>query len=506
MFDIPYNLSLNDNEYYSVLSIVYIQVEKLLKNPLHIHYTDHSIEHSIRIVNIISKIIENINVKFNEEEKFILLAAILLHDIGMQTPDYADLGELPLDIEGLEKIRKKHHEYSENLIIDSIQYSEGETYFLGLNSKEEFVDDIALVAKYHRKMDIGSLDNDVIGDKVIRLRLLCALIRLGDCLDLDYRRVDIKRLLVFTNIPIESKFYWYSHHYVNGLLIETQKIHIYFKFPKCYESKKEFTNQFIEYMENEVKKQIDEVYDILDKYNIRFYKDIIIHKQFSNAQKKMPTELEEYINASRDKDVYRGVIYGKLNITTRKDLLGAYVQSLNGTESFRNMVMGPYFLSPKWYRERVNANCNHEDFDSKFFDFIIEKTNKEINENIKLIFSNTNRYEMKIKQILTPREYKTFFEEVLYNMKLVWGEDAERGPMLCCVDPGYMHIITSSDNCAIITQRAGSLDPTHQGYITSDREEIVKINKNFDDIFNYNYSTQKLELQKLEKFVRSFLE
>ncbi|MDE7423562.1 MAG: HD domain-containing protein [Lachnospiraceae bacterium] len=505
MFEIPDNLRLINDEYYSVLSVIYVQVEKLLKNPLHIHYTDHSITHSIRIANIISQIIENIDVHFNEEEKFILLAALLLHDIGMQTPDYADLGELPLNIEGLEKIRKKHHEYSEKLIIDSIQCSEEEAYFLGLNSKEEFVDDIALVAKYHRKMDIAVLDNDVIGDKIIRLRLLCALIRLGDCLDLDYRRVNIKRLLVFTNIPIESKFYWYAHHYVSGLLIQTQKIHIYFKFPKQYESRDEFTNKIIEYMTSEIRNQIDEVYDILDEYNIRFYKDIKVNKQYSKAQKRMPVELEEYIATANAESVYRGVIYGKLNITNRKDLLGAYVQSLKNTESFRNMVMGPYFLAPQWYRERVNANCNHEDFDSRFFEFVRKKAGIAVNENIKLIFTNTRRYEVKVKDILTPSEYNRFFEDVLENMRIVWGEYAERGPMLCCVDPGYMHIITSADNCAIITQRAGIMDPTHQGYITTDKDEIGRINQSFDDIFNYNYSTQELELKKLEEFIRSVM-
>lgn len=505
MFEIPPNLFLEKEEYYSVLCVIYIQVEKLLKNPLHIHFTDHSISHSERIVKLISKIIENTKVKFNDEEKFILLSAVLLHDIGMQTPNYADLGQLPLDIEGLEKIRKKHHEYSEKLILDSIQCSENEKYFLGLNSKEEFVDDIALVAKYHRKMSISELDDDVIGDKIIRLRLLCSLIRLGDCLDLDYRRVDIKRLLVFNNIPIESKFFWYSHHYVGGLLIESQKIHIYFKFPKQYENKESISSKIVEHMEQEVKNQINEVYDILDEYNIRFYKDIIIHKQYSISQKKMPIELEDYVSSLGGNEKYRGVIYGKLNITNRKDLISAYIQSLDHTEGFRNMVMGPYFLSPKWYRERANANCNHEDFDSLCYKFVKDRSGKEINRNIKFIFTNTHRYEIKVKDILTPSEYKRFFNDVSENIKEIWGENAEKGPLLCCVDPGYMHIITSSDRCAIITQRAGIMEPTHQGYITTDKEEIEKINQNFDDIFNYNYTSQKMELQKLIEFIREVM-
>ena len=167
--------------------------------------------------------------------------------------------------------------------------------------------------------------------------------------------------------------------------------------------------------------------------------------------------------------------------------------------------MGPYFLSPKWYRERVNANNSHDDFDSKFFEFVRKKTNKGINKNIKLIFTNTRRYEVKVKDILTPNEYSRFFEDVLENMRIIWGTNADRGPLLCCVDPGYMHIITSTDNCAIITQRAGIMEPTHQGYITTDKDEIRRINQNFDDIFDYNYSTQKLELQKLEEFVRSIM-
>ena len=120
-----------------------------------------------------------------------------------------------------------------------------------------------------------------------------------------------------------------------------------------------------------------------------------------------------------------------------------------------------------------------------------------------MIFTNTRRYEVKVKDILTPSEYNRFFKDVLENMRIVWGEYAERGPMLCCVDPGYMHIITSADNCAIITQRAGIMDPTHQGYITTNKDEIGRINQSFDDIFNYNYSTQELELKKLEEFIRS---
>ncbi len=507
VLNIPTNLKIEKEEYISVLQIVYLQADKLLRTPMHIHYTDHSISHSERILNIISSIVENTSVNFNDEEKFILIAAVLLHDVGMQTPYYDDLGSIPLGVDDLEKIRKKHHEYSEKLIIDSIQCSQYEKYYFGLNSKEEFVDDIALVAKYHRKFDLTKVDDDAIGDNVIRLKLLSALIRLGDCLDLDYRRVDIKRLLVFTSIPIESKFFWYAHHYVNGLLIKNQKINIYFRFPKAYEKNNGFLDKIVKHLvDDEIRRQIDEVYEILDEYGIRFYKDIIVHKQFSNAAKKMPPELEKYIE-NLGKDVtYKGVIYGQLNIVTREALMDAYVKSLSHTESYRNMIMGPVFLSPDWYRERVMANRKYKDFDSLFFQWVLEKTANGINDKIKLIFTNTVRYGIKIKDFLTPGEYKKFRDNVLENVIKLWGVHAEKGPMVCCVDPGYMHIITASDTCAIITQRAGITEPTHKGYITTNIDEIEKISKNFDEIFSYNYTNQKTELNKLLRFINQVME
>ena len=506
MLNIPKNLKMKKEEYNSVLQIVYAQADKLLKTPMHIHYTDHTISHSERILNIISAIVENTEVDFNDEEKFILIAAVLLHDVGMQTPYYEDLGAIPLSVDDLEKIRKKHHEYSERLIIESIRCSQDEKYYFGLNSKEEFVDDIALVAKYHRKLDLNKVEDDVIGDSIIRLKLLCSLIRLGDCLDLDYRRVDIKRLLVFTSIPVESKFFWYAHHYVSGMLVKNQKINIYFRFPKEYEKKSGFVNKIIRHLvEDEIRTQIDEVYSILDEYGIRFYKDIIVHKQFANAQKRMPLELEEYIATIGEETSYKGVVYGKLNIVTRSDLMDAYVKSLENTESYRNMVMGPVFLSPKWYRDRVMANGKHKDFDSLFFKWVLEHTDFRVSNKVKLIFTNTVRYEIKTKEFLTPSEYEKFKNGVLDNIARLWGTNFEKGPQLCCVDPGYMHIITTSDTCAIITQRAGITEPTHKGYITTDISEIDKISKNFDEIFLYNYTSQDKEIKKLIKFVNQVM-
>lgn len=500
---LPKNLSFLDSEFNSIIDIVYSRAKDILNSPIHLHYTDHSTEHSERILSVIDKLVGDEEF-LSDEEKFILVCAVILHDIGMQTPNYADLGTLPLDMDALEKIRVKHHEFSEKMIIDSVDLNFSDRYYLGLDSKREFVDDIALVAKYHRKLDINILGDDVIGDKIIRLKLLSSLIRLGDCLDIDFRRVRIDRLKIFP-ISTESKFFWFGHHYVKGLTIINRCIQIYFNFPDDYKNDSLLTGQIMQHIQDEIANQIDRVYSYLDHYGIRLYKDIIVTTQYSKTTvQKMPNDLVDYINKLYSApSVYRGVIYGKLNIKNKDDLVNAYYESLKNTTSFRNMLMGPNFLSPIWYKDRKNTEIRHEDFDGAFYDFIRNHSAEGINENIKIIFRNTSRYSEKVKSILTPSEYKPFFEGVLANIFEIWGEHGEIGPLLCCVDPGYMHIITSSDHCAIITQRAGSNEATHHGYLTADLIEISRINMNFDDIFYYNYTSQQEELGKLISFIHS---
>jgi len=49
----------------------------------------------------------------------------------------------------------------------------------------------------------------------------------------------------------------------------------------------------------------------------------------------------------------------------------------------------------------------------------------------------------------------------------------------------------------------GTISPTQQGYLTTDANEVLRISAEFDDIFNYNYTSQKQELSKLIEFLNS---
>ena len=300
------NLRLNNSNDKAFVNVVFEQASRLLKNQLLRHYTDHSISHSIRVLSYISRLLQGCKTKLSDDEKVILICASLLHDIGMQTTKYLDdfNPELAPDFSTLEEIRENHHEYSARMIIESVTLSPEERYYLGLESRRELVDFIAIVAKHHRKCDISLLNEPVIGEKPVRLQLLSALLRLGDCLDLDYRRVDVG-ILVTTNIPIKSQLYWYFHHYVQGLSIDNRKITVSFRFPEIYYNNTNYQQVVIDYVNKELGSQMDEIYDILDAYGIRLYKNVDYYLNYSSTLEILNNNIETYIKVlSKDNIVY----------------------------------------------------------------------------------------------------------------------------------------------------------------------------------------------------------
>lgn len=292
---IPNNLKMNNIEYLNIVGSVEFNAEKILNNPVHNHFTDHSISHSKRMLSAIDKLLADPQILI-DEEKLVLICAVLLHDIGMQATKEIPLSELPLQSKELDYIREHHHEFSEEIIKNSIS-DNPKRYYLGLENIGMYVEDIALVAKYHRKLDVTSLSNDVVGDKTIRIKLLAALIRLADCLDIDYRRVHIDKLKI-QNIPVESKFYWFSHHYVRALIIENRTIKVSFQFPKEYENDTTLISAISKYILNEIDKHIEQVYFILDEYGIRLRKDVEVEPKFLDTfVSLLPDDLRTYVNS-----------------------------------------------------------------------------------------------------------------------------------------------------------------------------------------------------------------
>lgn len=228
--------------------------------PKHKYYTDHSVKHSDRIVIKLEGLIQGImdgGQRLSQHEIYVLLAAVYLHDIGMQNERFEG-GDL-------ERIRRVHEKISYKMIVGSFQ--EPELYrTLNLLPDPDLVESVGLVAQGHRKTVLRSdrYDEFSFGDDIIRPRLLAALLRLADSLDIDHRRVIIENLKL-AKIPAESRFHWHRCYYVGGVSVKNEFIRIYFRLPP----EKGYERLIVSPIRNEIDEELTSLAYILRRYGAK---------------------------------------------------------------------------------------------------------------------------------------------------------------------------------------------------------------------------------------------
>jgi len=264
-----------DEHFLTLLKNIEREIQKVWEKPKLMHYTDHGVEHSERIIKTIGDLFESSQDPdmLNPYETFILLASAYSHDVGMQSARHADLPDkLEYTLEDKEIIREKHAESSAKMIFESVQPNSD--FSLGLEGCEEYVPFIASVVRYHsgkRRNDLNSLKDSSLKGEYVRLKLLAALLKLADELDRDYRRINIKELK-FWPLPIVSKFHWWTHHYTQSVTINDGRIKLYFRFPEEYRESK-IKDVFIKNTQHLIKEELEEVSDVLWDYGIRLTLD-----------------------------------------------------------------------------------------------------------------------------------------------------------------------------------------------------------------------------------------
>lgn len=163
-------LSLKDSHYKAKLDELNSKVEPILARTTNVltNYTEHTLRHSIGVESVYDVLLDGDFTILTEEEKYLLIAATLLHDIGM-VGNKEDLSKI-----GYEAYRRNgHHNFSKEIIIR-------EALLLGFDRVEASL--VADIAAAHRKVPLESLEESVasgIGGH-IRLRLLGALLRFAD--------------------------------------------------------------------------------------------------------------------------------------------------------------------------------------------------------------------------------------------------------------------------------------------------------------------------------------
>jgi hypothetical protein len=169
------------------------------------HFVDHGVTHCANIESLLFRIIPpHVREKMNEYEVFLLLCGVWLHDIGMLAKNEG---------ENDRQVRDTHHIRSRELIrkaLPEIELTEDERYIVGE------------IAFFHRKVeDIGNakevfetLNGSVVSK--VRIRYLCALVRLADGCEIAHSRSS-RKLMEITDLDEEAKFHHEAHLHVSAV-------------------------------------------------------------------------------------------------------------------------------------------------------------------------------------------------------------------------------------------------------------------------------------------------
>ena len=358
------------------LKNIRLSVNVFWTHPLLQHYTDHSPRHSERIIHNLDRLLEGYSDKLNEYERFILLASAYLHDIGMQSPVHAGLEKkVTYTVSEEEQIRENHNEASAKMIVESC--SSGASISLGLEHCTECADCISQMARYHRNLDLKELADSSLAGEDIKLPLLAALLRLGDELDADYRRVNVE-ILKIRDIPPLSKYHWWAHYYVQSVEIKRGIVTLHFRFPEDYRG-----DLIIEALQGKiiesVRSQYLKIYDLLYDHGINLYRDIKHIEKFQpSGLDPIPSDLLEYIQLniikSRERSdelsIKTGVVWyldgvpfsdDERVVTCLRKITDYanqenYSEAIKEVEKCSSLIMGPMELLTF---SLIAGNCNH---------------------------------------------------------------------------------------------------------------------------------------------------
>lgn len=219
------------------------------------HFTDHGVTHSEGIVSILDRMIPvDVLGKMNEYEVFFMLCGAWLHDVGMLVKK---AGESP------EQVRTSHHERGRELIRTGLPH-------IDLTDDERYV--IGEMAFYHRKTEdlgrikeITEIQHDSSTSQV-RLRFLCALLRLADGCEIAHARSS-PALVDIAGIEEEAKFHHEAHLHVSAVGFDqiTHEVTVYIRAKN-----QEDANLLTSFLKSSLEKELISVEGILREHGVDY--------------------------------------------------------------------------------------------------------------------------------------------------------------------------------------------------------------------------------------------
>lgn len=226
------------SEQFNQLEKLVQQCATLWAQQQHQHFTKHGLEHSAHIVERLSQWLMENQTNLNNSEFFLLFGSAYLHDVGMQCNSHELLqaqgielnaeNHAVADINHLEAIRKKHAALSEAMIRDACLPQASRKYAQCPLDCTAFPREAQLMASICRR-HVGPLrdvpeelrngNKDRMVEPNARVMLLIHLLRIGDALDADYRRLNPVYLNQrdFTSLPLIVRYHMYKHFSVSSV-------------------------------------------------------------------------------------------------------------------------------------------------------------------------------------------------------------------------------------------------------------------------------------------------
>ncbi|MBF0272263.1 MAG: WD40 repeat domain-containing protein [Magnetococcales bacterium] len=284
-------------------------------------YTDHDMIHSESILRHIESLVYDYNDedhfnKLSHDERIVLIAAAYVHDVGMQY--FKHIGKVVDEMGAREynAVRDRHTQTAYELVMR--QYRSKSP--AGIMGNPEglctaipgcFQESVAEVARAHSAIAFESIHDSFYCQSTIRIKLLGALLLIGDELDLDNGRIrGLDALRKYCHIGHESLVHYYKHYYVSKVSIHKGMIEIEISYP-------EGMARDISVLQRHVQKKLNErfglVKQVFRKVGLEFELNFVMRVNPSRNERMEPVFLDM---------LYQETLigkYGSLSITTKED-------------------------------------------------------------------------------------------------------------------------------------------------------------------------------------------
>lgn len=197
------------------------------------YYTDHGPKHLARVAGLAAQLLTaNRGRKLSETETYLLLCGVYFHDLGMQCDPRkhtdvvalairrlgadASLREFrrasgPLTSEEQKTLRRNHHLLSAAWMRWSRESSIGVLAPAALSIPVELVADVEDICKFHTSLSVRSCDRWSESDQKTRKRMIAAVLRLADELDIAGSRVSDPQTIREFALDPQNEVYWWLH-------------------------------------------------------------------------------------------------------------------------------------------------------------------------------------------------------------------------------------------------------------------------------------------------------